>query len=197
MEKVILFLNSNMFIGFSTILTGTVAIGIFIRRRMQEKRDAARIILMEIRNAESKIKEIRSSATITDFTSVLPNNSWPNYSHLFAQDLDRDELDLVNSFFSRSTLVEREVNKFTNSLTIAMEEKEKLLQAKLIELANEGKTSEEYETKKNKLLEIAHNEGYYFSPTAPLNKITGYLQDFPLITSSNIGRKLKKIADME
>ena len=55
METIKLSLNSNFFIALTTLLVGSFAIFLYLKRKNDFKREAANILLMEIRNAEQMI----------------------------------------------------------------------------------------------------------------------------------------------
>ena len=182
------------FSGSATIIAGLVAIVVYWLHKRDEKINAARIILSEIRNAEQQISKIKNDGIVSDFSSILPFNSWQKYAHLFVKIFDRDELDLVNNFYIASTLSEVEINRLKSFLPLAMEEKAKVLQQRLIDFAKEG--SEKYEENKKALQDIAHKENYWFLPNAPKDKLLHYLSNIQFVTSTTAGKKLKDIAKL-
>jgi hypothetical protein len=193
MTNIINFIFSKeAFSGVATIVAGLVAIVVYWMHKRDEKINAARIVLSEIRNAEQQISKIKNDGVVSDFSSILSFNSWQKYAHLFVKILDRDELDLVNNFYIASTLAEIEINRLKSFLPLAMEEKAKEIQKQLINFAKEGK--DKYETTKKDVLEIIHKEDYWFLPNTPKDKLLHYLSNIQIITPTTAGQKLKKIA---
>ena len=129
------FIFSEAFSGIATILAGLGAIMAYWMHKRDEKNNAAKIILSEIRNAEQQILKIKNDGVVSDYSSVLSFNSWQKYAHLFVKILDRDELDLINNFYIACVLSEREINRLKSFLPLAMEEKAKALQQQLVDLA--------------------------------------------------------------
>ncbi len=195
MENIINFiLSKEGFAGLATIVAGFIALVVYLLHKRDEKINAARIILSEIRNAEQQISRIKDDGVISDFSSILPFNSWKKHAHLFVKVFDRDELDLVNNFYISCTLAETEINRLKSFLPLAMEEKAKALQRQLIDLAKEEK--ENYENIKKDIHELVHKEDYWFLPNAPKEKLLHYLSNIQLITTTTAGKKLKDIAKL-
>jgi hypothetical protein len=197
------FFNSNLFAGFSTILTGLIAWLIYENTKANQKINAAIIILSEIQNAELAIDSIKQNKIINDYTSVMPNNSWYQYKHLFVKDFDVDGVKLLDFFFLNCSLSENQIKIFKNYETLAREEEVKIIQHKLLELADKYKdggkieSNNEYVKHKNAILEIFHNETYWFQPNAAKNKVVEYISTIKPIINTNVGVKLKKIANMD
>lgn len=186
----------RIFTGVITLITGAVALVIYYLHKKDEKQKAAKIVLMEIREAESSIKELKKNGVVTtDFSTILPFNSWVKYNHLFVYQLDRDELDLINNFYTSCSIAEKEIQRLNSYLPLAMEQKARDLQLKLVELADKHKNNKlDYEKQKRSILEIVHGEDYWFLPNAPKQKLISYIQNISHVSTSTAGNKLKKVA---
>ena len=111
---VIHFLNSSFFVALTTILTAVAAWGIYSSQKKNYKIQAARVLITEIRIAESRIEQIKNKmndAVPADLPPVFPTKSWKTYSHLFISDFDQDELKRLNSFYDYAELVEEFAKK--------------------------------------------------------------------------------------
>lgn len=193
---------SVYFDGIATLLTGGVAIGVFYWQKREKRMQAARILLLEIRNAEKTISEIKNSQAVTESSFILPVNSWQKLQNLFITDFDNDELATLNDFYNLCSLAQKEVDRINSFLPMAIEEKIRLTQQKLLELAEKHKTEgntfgkgSNYLKEKEEILNaIFYNEADWFSPKMPASKLVSYLQNIRYITTSSCGQKLKKIA---
>ena len=98
------FLNDNL--GLVTFVVGFLAIYIYVRQKKDRKRDAAKLILQEIRNAEQQIRNFRIAQSYSLASKLLPTNSWNNNIHLFVKDLEETEIDVISAFYSKATYID-------------------------------------------------------------------------------------------
>ena len=98
------FLNDNL--GAVTVVVGLLAIYIYFRQRRDRKRDAARLILQEIRYAEQQIRNFRIAQSYSLASKLLPTNSWNDNIHLFIKDLKETEIDMISAFYSKATYID-------------------------------------------------------------------------------------------
>ncbi len=70
------FLNSGFFTGLATILTAIVAIFLYYWEQRKKKRDAAKIIIQEIRRAEDLISEYKECGGYKFTKKIIATNSW-------------------------------------------------------------------------------------------------------------------------
>ena len=195
--SIIKFFNSSFFLAFITFCVGGFAIFLYIKQKRDYKSDATNIILMEIRDAEIEVRQMKTSGVQISNTikKLLPTNNWSKYNYLFIKDLDRDELDLVNTFYNQCSAIDSALSQASMSRQI--ENKGNNIQDMLVQIAKDSISSADYELKKKNFLEIIEREAYVFKPNAPLNTIAQGLNGMALITTSTAGDKLKKIAKME
>jgi len=179
---------------FVPLITGAIAIVLYHLERHREKSNAAKIILQEIRRAENSINNVRNLCPL-ETISVLPTNSWGKYQHLFLSDLDQDELGLISNFYELCSVIDKEVRNHQASLRIANDEKRKVIQKKLLDLAGEsGGDEAKYKGARDKILKIFHEETYFFKPHAPDSIISRCIPNIKDVTTSSCGEKLKFIA---
>lgn len=192
----------NLFNGIATLLSVGVVLWVFYSQKRIEKVNAARVLLLEIQNAEKSIAIIKETGAVSQLTFVLPNNNWNNYRHLFVADLDADELDLLSRFYNSCLMVETEVRQMKNYLVISNEEKIKLTQHKILELgeSHKGKNidihkeNDYVKDRRNILEDLFFKEDLFFEPYVSKNRLRDYLPHIPIITVSSCGQKLKRIA---
>ncbi len=195
------FLNSNLFVGLATIITGAVAIGIYFIQKRYSKTQAARVLLTEIRTAEERIEQIRDkiiSGATMDLPPVFPTKSWKIYSHLFISDFDQDELELINSFYNYGEIVEEFAKRNNDYFWITTEERAKITVQKIAQYIDESTSQTDpntYIKSKREMFNLGmdvHNIPY--APKKTLDGIQNYLTKIKNVTTSSLGLKLKKIA---
>ena len=97
------FFNSSFFVA----LVGLAAIYIYFRQRNDKKRDAAKLILQEIRYAEQQIRNSgRGSHGYSLWSKLLPTSSWNDNVHLFTRDLKETQIDMISEFYSKATYID-------------------------------------------------------------------------------------------
>lgn len=200
------FANTNFFFASTTFIVGSFALFIYTKQKSDEKSNAATTVLLEIRNAESKISIISEklyTSNHIDFPSVLQINSWRKYSHLFVRDLDQDELQLINTFYSACEIIEDLVIKQNNFVWIAAEERAKVVQQMLAKIHDEFQKKypsdaiEAQNTFNNSKLGITKyytDETYSYAPSKCIDGLKFQIETVGKITTTTCGSKLKKLA---
>lgn len=101
---VVKFLDSGFFIALVTFGVGLFAIYLYKKQQKDNKRDAARLVVQEIRYAEEQIRNARmlGENNFSLANKLLPTNSWHKNIHLFINDLLESQIDLISRFYSQS-----------------------------------------------------------------------------------------------
>ena len=97
-----------------TLFVGGLAIYLYYKQKIENKRDAAKLILQEIRYAEQQIRSFRDSGSYPLSTKLLPTNNWHNKINLFIKDLNESEIDLISRFYSTASYIDTLVNKISD-----------------------------------------------------------------------------------
>ena len=200
------FLSSDLLAALATLIVGGVAIYLYIRQKRDYKRDAANILLMEIRSAEKLISSAKQGTPLSADTPLLPTNNWVKNNYLFIKNLDRDELDLINNFYNQCGIIDKSLYQL--SIANQLEQKSNWIQGKLVDMAFDSihnislvlggtdldSVRSQYNIQRNNFLNIISHEGYVFSPDNPREELNKALNNIQMITTSSVGSKLKKIA---
>lgn len=201
------FVNSNFFVGSVTFLVGTLAFYIYTQQKVDEKSNAATTILLEIRNAESKIDIIidkLDKKMTVDLPSVLPTNSWRKYSHLFIKDFDLDDIQLLNTFYSSCEIIEDLANRQNNFVWITTEERAKIVQAVLAQVHDDFQVDtinklsiaqDKFNARKQALDDYYSNDATSYAPDKILRGLKFQTQNLKRVASTPCGVKLKELAN--
>lgn len=108
------FFNSNFFIALVTLLVGGVAIFIYVKQRRDSKRDAAKLVLQEIRRAEDVIADYKEHGQYKFTKKIIATNSWAKNIHYFVGDLVIDELDKVSNLYSMGKYLDSIISKISD-----------------------------------------------------------------------------------
>lgn len=117
-ESIIWIANvGNKLIGLTTLAVGLVAIYVYVKQKRDQKRDAALLILQEIRYAEQSVRNYRTNKTYSFTEKILPSSSWPKNIHLFVNDLKEIEIDLISKFYSKAAFLDGVISKLAQHAT--------------------------------------------------------------------------------
>ena len=108
-----IFVNSNFFLALVTLIVGGVAIFLYLIQKINRKRDAARIIVQEIRRAEDIISDYKKTGSYQFAKKIIATNSWAENIHLFVGDLDNDELDKISDLYSTGEYLDNLVGEIS------------------------------------------------------------------------------------
>lgn len=106
------FFNSNFFISLVTIAVGCVAFFLYKKQKKDQKKDAAKLILQEIRYAEQQIRNARIVNENNYYLAnkLLPTNSWHKNINFFVNDLLESQIDLVSQFYSQAAYLDEVIS---------------------------------------------------------------------------------------
>lgn len=108
------FFNTNVFSSMATLLVGGVAIYLYLKGKKDSKRDSARLILQEIRYAEQLMRNYTANKQYKLSDRLLPTNSWNDNVHLFLNNLEESEIDLINRFYSKAAYIDCLITKISD-----------------------------------------------------------------------------------
>jgi len=105
-DFIIYSLKSDFLISLVTLIVGSIAFYLYGKQRKDRKRDAARLILQEIRYAEQKIRKYREVQSYKLYDKLLPTNSWNDNIHLFIKELKEVQIDLISDFYAKTSYID-------------------------------------------------------------------------------------------
>lgn len=103
-----------------TLLVGFAAYVVYKIQKGDSKRDAANIIMLELRNAERNLEEARKSyeaeksknspmIVFPEKLRLMTTESWTKYKYLFVRDLTPEQWDEVGKFYENCKLFDEAV----------------------------------------------------------------------------------------
>lgn len=216
MESLISFINSNAFVGLVTLIVGSTALIVYKLGKRDKKRDAAKVILLEIRGAQRKLKRIKKdlldNGKLNTESTVMPNNSWVSNRHLFINDFDSEEWDEISEFYDNCALVNKLIEYqnsfFWNDVEAIRENKHRMyadfakkIFEESVEKAKSGKSvAAETAIKEAQDMADAFNTMYektfrLYAPEAVITDAKKYVQRITLnISQTAVGTKLKELS---
>ena len=177
-----------------TFVVGLLAFVVYWLSKRHEKKNAAAIIVMDIRHAEQVILSLLERGTIdrSGLKPILHENNWAKYNHLFASDFSYDDLAAPNRFFDSCVEIADARRRMNEVFFAAVNAKAELLQQRIIDI-DEIETPEGQE-KRQKLIGRFNKEAYAFDPQDPKNTVQQHLSLMGRPSNSPAFAKLKRTA---
>ncbi len=177
-----------------TLLVGAVALVVYWLTKRHEKRNAATIILMDIRHAEQIVHSILEKGTVDSYLkNIITENNWNKYKHLFATNFSQDDFSAFNRFFNSCVEISEARKNMLEIFNSSLRAKAEHIQQLLMNI-DDPKTPEGIE-KRDKIISNTNTENFIFEPADPKHRIFNALQLMGRLSNTVAFEKLKKIAD--
>ncbi|MBV8464619.1 MAG: hypothetical protein JO218_01625 [Burkholderiales bacterium] len=177
-----------------TLVVGAIALLVYRLTRRAERRNAAIIVLMDIRRAEDVIQATLQKGFIDmSMRVIMTENNWAKYKHLFADKFSHDDFKAFNLFFDSCYEIEdarRRVRDVFNANLIA---KATAVQEML--LRNLEGDDGVRKAKRESIIESVNSEEYAFDPREPKKRIFQEILIINKLSGTTAFEKLKRIAE--
>lgn len=178
-----------------TLTVGFVALVVYKLAKIDEKRNAAIIIVMDIRHAEQVIRSILDKGAVDTFTkNIISENNWEKYKHLFATQFTQDDFEAFNRFFEACVEIAEARNRMHNIFTANLQAKAEILQQKILSIDYNNPA---WEKERAEIIEFGDKESYTFSPNEPKTRINKSMELMGTLTNTIAFEKLKKTGRMK
>lgn len=175
-----------------TLIVGFAAVFVYWLTKRAEKRNAAIIIVMDIRHAEQVVFSILETGIIDKtLKNILSENNWAKYKHLFASDFSYDDFACFNRFFESCVEISDARIRMNEVFYANLNAKASIAQQKLFEL---DISDEKWQHKKQEIIEYINSETFVFDPNEPKSRVLQSLQLMGRLSNTIAFYKLKKIA---
>lgn len=190
---IIPFLNSNFFVALVTFLSVVTVIWIYKKQKEDEKVKAAKVIWVEIADAENLLDNFKKNGiNLANNRQIISVNSWNKNKHLFAHEFDERGLRLIDNFYAECELINRELDE-AYSLPVYWQDKARVIAEKHITFSENSKDLQEYELKKASL-KFFEEDTYWWQPSGPKQQMVERIKLIQYVSTTPTGEKLKDIA---
>lgn len=98
-----------------TLIVGLFVFIIYNLGHREKKKNASKILLIEIEAAQDSLKRLKKILTkenphLPEDESILPTSSWKRYNHLFIRDFDKDQWALISDFYKSCELLDEAIS---------------------------------------------------------------------------------------
>lgn len=197
-----------------TFIVGLVALEVYRKQKRDNKKTAARILLIEIENAERQLTIISENGEVQNLAEnlyLMPSSSWEKYRHLFAQDLTPREWDTITNFYNKcqqfdeavrydSLSFKQNVEAFRNSINFVLALKAGEIAANASDEITDNETdimNINYRKFRDLVTELYMSGPnlYMYSPQKPLNDAIAATRNLDRTLSiTTVGIKLRNIS---
>lgn len=101
---------------------------IYHRNKVNQRKNAARIVIMQIENIYDNVLEL-SNCIREDYSydpykmnqskSILDENEWNNYKHLFVKKLSDEQIKTINLYYEYAILFKEQQNALKHSIKLS------------------------------------------------------------------------------
>jgi len=196
------FFDSNLFQTIIILIVGLFIFIIPIINKEDERKRAATILIMEIREIEEALDKLRESERSDDIyytAPIIKENSWVKYKFMFVKLLDQDEYSLISKFYSTVCRIEEERVMSIKQISLGFETKAIALHQAIVDVAKEehNMEREEFLNRVNRVAKKVYLNTPGFEASMPKELMYSLLKDISYITTSTAGVKIKKVAKMK
>jgi hypothetical protein len=216
------FFYSNLFIALVTIVVGLFGFLLYLLKNADVKRRTARIIMLEITNAEAQLHDARNRLEESDKTGskklpehlyLMPLDTWTSNRHLFVNDFKTNEWEALNHFYNKCRLFDEAIeyndSRFSKDEQQIRETVHRVAYETAIEMfdtleSNAGASDEEkqkiketFRQKRDRRIEfLTSAEGVWlYTPRKELRDVEYIIGSIESsISTSSVGIKLSKLA---
>ena len=179
---------TNIFVG----LVGLTALVVYWLTKRGERRDAANILMMDIVRAEEVVLLVREK-NMLDMAqkTILTENNWTNYRHLFVSKLSYLEVVAFNRFFDACTAIDAAQERMVAIYDAGLVAKATIIQEKIFSILDPA--SPEGQLEKQRYISQVDQEIHMFSPTQPREIMIRTINSMDTLVNTPAFAKLQKI----
>jgi hypothetical protein len=187
-----------------TLLAGVIALGVYYSQNAREKKNAAIILVMDIRYTEGIFNKIKLEEIKIDrrLTTIMVENNWAKYKHLFVQEFSQDDFEVFNAFFMRCSDISRARDKVVELFYHNLFAKAEIYQQKILDIvapspSSSGGIATVNLERRNIVHKAIYDETFTFGADEPEKHIEYIIKIIKMPSNTPSFEKLKKIAEMK
>lgn len=181
--------------GIVTAAVGFVAYLVYFLGKLNAVQDAAKVLILEIRNAEAAVQEIRTIKTEEAWYRVSwVASSWSGSRHLLVGELNSDDFATLERFFYSWDGLIRARNDFRAYVEQAVLGKSSAAAAEIIKL---DRAAADFDIQHKNVRDRVEQDNWLFHPDT-ITKPAGYFADsFQMISGTTAFARLRKLAGIK
>jgi hypothetical protein len=148
---------------------------------------------MDIIRAEEVVDRVKQSKVINkNQKTILNENNWTKYRHLFVSRLSNVEIVAINKFFDSCIAIDDAKIRLSAIFDAGLIAKARIVQEKIFSIEN--LFTPEGQIAKQKYINESNQETHIFSPDEPIGILVDQVQSMVPLTNTPAYEKLQRIA---
>lgn len=212
--------DSASLLNIITLFGGLVVLFIYLKQKIDAKKDAANILYLEIANAEKILKQAKEGLEKGNLPenvliiSAMPTESWTKYKYLFVRDFDEKDWNALEDFYNKcyqfdqavkhnSSLFQKNEDQIRSNLDQALAEFVKKAKIDSLKIDTDDLEQKKWQdfvrlTTNFYNLFLRRQDLFFYKPQKPVTDAIFCLNNMNLnILQSNAIRKLKILASLK
>ena len=179
---------TNIFVG----LVGLTVLVVYWLTKRGERRDAANILMMDIVRAEEVVLLVRERNMLEKAQkTILTENTWVKYRHLFISKLSNLEVVAFNRFFDACIEIDEAKKRMDTIFDASLVAKATIVQEKIFSI--EDLSTPEGQSKRQSFIREINRETYTFIPDEPREMMIRNINSMANLANTPAFEKLQKI----
>lgn len=178
----------------STSVVGFLAYAVYELGKVNESANAAKILVLDIRNAEEALLSLRAEMSAAAWTKVVMiENNWAKYKQLFISVLNTDEFRNVDHFFHNWSHLAKWKNEAEAFALAQIQTKAGIAQQRLLDMQ---RNDANFEHQRKEVIERTNDEQWLFEPSLLGSRVHIFLNVLQPISGTTAFAKLRKHAGL-
>lgn len=188
-------LGGDYIAGVTTAAVGYIAYLIYALGKISHLEDAAKILILDIRNAEHAVTNVRVNDTVASWSRVLwLDNSWLKYKHLLVSELNSDEFKAFDDFFYHWSGLVRAKMDAAEYKVQSLVAKSAAGSTKILEL---DRASPSFQEDHNIIKDRMNLDTWFFAPDDIVFRAKHFLEEINPLTGTTGFAKVRKLAGLK
>lgn len=175
-----------------TFIAGVTALVVYLLSKRHERKSAATILLMDIRNAEFVVLSIKDKGLDLWTKEILTDNNWNKFKHLFVGNFSTDEITAFNRFFDSCAEMKDARSRMRDLFYATLTSKAQIYQQKLYDIDNLN--SSNGMQKQQELFHNINRDFGIYDADEPKQRFLKNLELMGMLSNTTGFLKLKKYA---
>lgn len=188
-------LSGDYVTSITAAAVGYLAYLVYELNQINQLVSAAKILVLDIRNAEVAIQGVIGGANYAAWSKVaVIENNWPKLKQNFVKELNTDEFRNFEQFFHSWTELANAKKRVEEVQFAGLLAKATYTQERLLNLSDEIEPNKR--ERRDAIITIANTEKFLFEPNLPQEQLSYFISAISPLSGTTGFEKLRRIANI-